>query len=691
MKLSFIVFSLSFFILSSCSNKIEQLKIGKKFPVILHRSEPHSGSGKFLAGAAEVKLTPWAGISMGGFGPLAKDARGYGLPLFAKAFYFEDESGNALVFVTADLWSMPAGLADSVAAIISHDSMTRHLGRDRFLFAGTHTHQSPGGFSSSVQYNTFASNWHYFDPNLFDFLVQRIAQAITLAFIHREPSELSFGQTRITGITRNRSMKALRNDSAQEVSALINQNNDLSYGPNTPKEFNDPDCNRGVDPTLSVLTIRSLETHSLTGILSFFACHPISMGVNPPLYSSDFFGYAANSVSRKLGGSTVVGIFNGAEGDVTSNYYNENWKDCIRLGTTLGNAIFEQATSGTKPFAQKDLSSHFEILPVAEACLNNECAAGTAELGAPGLGGSEESRTYEFVASLSDTSGCFEYDSPKGPISTTPGQPPKIPALSKLPFLQKYIMKMVTPYVPRDVPFGFYKIGDIIIVSLPGEFSTILGRRLKQKLAATSLGKGKQILFAGLSNEYLSYFTTPEEYDEQQYEGASMLFGKAAGKILSQSIINVAERFDKPSDYPAMRTYNPGVEKNIDLDRLKKEVDPLKELQCFLQSGQRYARVDWDDRSLVIPADWAITSTQINPELTFLYTDPSGNSISLSNKNSPDIITFVRSADDHGSKWSGFWLVPDEVKIPDNTKISVRITTISTQTKNVEATISTIH
>src|SRR5439155_26529616 len=126
----------------------DEKKISKGFLVRLHQSVPYIAPQSFQAGVAEIDITPWAGISMGGFGPIAKDGRGFGLRLYAKAFYFEDTHGGLLAFVTTDLWSMPAGLADSIAALLAEDPETRHLGRDRLLFAATHTHQSPGSFSS---------------------------------------------------------------------------------------------------------------------------------------------------------------------------------------------------------------------------------------------------------------------------------------------------------------------------------------------------------------------------------------------------------------------------------------------------------------------------------------------------------------------------------------------------------------
>jgi len=63
---------------------------------------------------------------------------------------------------------------------------------------------------------------------------------------------------------------------------------------------------------------------------------------------------------------------------------------------------------------------------------------------------------------------------------------------------------------------------------VPGEFTTMAGRRLRNKVAAAAAatgGKDFDVILAGLSNIYTSYITTPEEYQAQRYEAASTIFG----------------------------------------------------------------------------------------------------------------------------------------------------------------------
>ncbi|WOG89122.1 hypothetical protein DCAR_0208358 [Daucus carota subsp. sativus] len=93
-------------------------------------------------------------------------------------------------------------------------------------------------------------------------------------------------------------------------------------------------------------------------------------------------------------------------------------------------------------------------------------------------------------------------------------------------------MKQPYDWAPSILPIQMIRIGQLVILSVPGEFTTMAGRRLRDavKTVLTS-GGNKQfnsnvhIVIAGLTNTYSQYVTTFEEYQIQRYEGASTLFG----------------------------------------------------------------------------------------------------------------------------------------------------------------------
>jgi hypothetical protein len=67
------------------------------------------------------------------------------------------------------------------------------------------------------------------------------------------------------------------------------------------------------------------------------------------------------------------------------------------------------------------------------------------------------------------------------------------------------------------------RIGHVVMMTWPGEPTTSLGLALKD--FAYKVG-AKKAWVLGLTNDHLSYFTTPEEYAEGGYEACMTFFGR---------------------------------------------------------------------------------------------------------------------------------------------------------------------
>ncbi|KAL9228694.1 hypothetical protein vseg_004246 [Gypsophila vaccaria] len=92
-------------------------------------------------------------------------------------------------------------------------------------------------------------------------------------------------------------------------------------------------------------------------------------------------------------------------------------------------------------------------------------------------------------------------------------------------------MKVPYDWAPSILPVQILRIGQFVILSVPSEFTTMAGRRLRDavKMVLTSASdvefNGLHVVIAGLTNSYSQYVTTHEEYEVQRYEGASTLYG----------------------------------------------------------------------------------------------------------------------------------------------------------------------
>ncbi|KYN01821.1 Neutral ceramidase, partial [Cyphomyrmex costatus] len=89
-------------------------------------------------------------------------------------------------------------------------------------------------------------------------------------------------------------------------------------------------------------------------------------------------------------------------------------------------------------------------------------------------------------------------------------------------------MKIPYQWQPKIVSTQVAVIGNVVIAGVPGEFTTMSGRRLRETIRRVMNDASydeTSVIVAGLCNTYSDYVTTPEEYQIQRYEGASTIFG----------------------------------------------------------------------------------------------------------------------------------------------------------------------
>ncbi|KAJ8749689.1 hypothetical protein K2173_012240 [Erythroxylum novogranatense] len=93
-------------------------------------------------------------------------------------------------------------------------------------------------------------------------------------------------------------------------------------------------------------------------------------------------------------------------------------------------------------------------------------------------------------------------------------------------------MKEPYDWAPSVLPIQILRVGQLFILSVPSEFTTMAGRRLRDAMKTVLTSAGNQefnsnvhVVIAGLSNSYSQYVTTFEEYQIQRYEGGSTLYG----------------------------------------------------------------------------------------------------------------------------------------------------------------------
>jgi hypothetical protein len=83
---------------------------------------------------------------------------------------------------------------------------------------------------------------------------------------------------------------------------------------------------------------------------------------------------------------------------------------------------------------------------------------------------------------------------------------------------------------PQNIPVAVVHVGDVLdLAAVPTEVTTAVGLAIRGVVA----GLGHQpVAVIGLANEYVGYTTTRQEYQLQQYEGASTLLGRDEAAML---------------------------------------------------------------------------------------------------------------------------------------------------------------
>lgn len=67
---------------------------------------------------------------------------------------------------------------------------------------------------------------------------------------------------------------------------------------------------------------------------------------------------------------------------------------------------------------------------------------------------------------------------------------------------------------PHVVSASLIWLGDLVILGVPGEPTTMSGRRMRAVVGSVMENNGfePRVVVSGLANEYIHYITTPEEY-----------------------------------------------------------------------------------------------------------------------------------------------------------------------------------
>ena len=102
---------------------------------------------------------------------------------------------------------------------------------------------------------------------------------------------------------------------------------------------------------------------------------------------------------------------------------------------------------------------------------------------------------------------------------------------------------------PDTIELGVYQVGEFFMLAVPGEFTTMAGRYLREAIRQKIreyVDYDPIIVITGLSNIYTHYITTVPEYEAQRYEAGSVIYGPNTLAAYTTELKNlVADLFEE--------------------------------------------------------------------------------------------------------------------------------------------------
>ena len=495
--------------------------------------------GTYLVGRGLSDITGEAAeCGMLGYGRADQQTEGIHTRQRTRAFIVAEESGDRVLLVINDL---PL-VFDSV-----HQEVLRRLGgtygdlytAKNTMITATHTHCGPGGYAHHLLYN---SNTKGFRPKTFAALVDGIVEAVDRAHADLTPTQLSLAHGELHNASVNRS----------RVSFELNPEEEKAFFP------------EAIDPQTTLL--KMVRAKATVGAINWFATHNTSMTNQNRLISSDNKGYAGYFWERVVEGvnylidpaesPSFIGAFAQSNaGDMSPNLHlhpgdgptKDQFENTRIIGLRQYEAAAELAAQGGETLSG----------PIDSRVVFIEMNGQTVR---PEFSGDGRSHTTSGPAGGSASFAGAWADGPAFPgfregKNLWVDWPSKIgyAVSSKLRdsqapkgiVLPGGLINRFLPVVAQRVPIQLLRLGSLYLIGIPGEVTITAGLRLRRTVATIVGADLHDVLVAGYSNGYIHYITTPEEYEAQQYEGASTLFGRWELPALQQTVAGLAVAMHK--------------------------------------------------------------------------------------------------------------------------------------------------
>lgn len=553
----------------------------------------------FQIGTGVHDMTGPAGDSISaGYEDPTHVLRGIHIRQFARAFALRSPcNGRSVVIAVAETGFMTQGTRQTVMDLIAADpELSPHYDAQNVMLSATHTHSGPGGEAHHTAYNLFRLGY---DDYVHEIYTQALYRAIRQAHrnleAHPESGRVRLQLGELLDANTNRSEPAYARNPAEERAQWLNARGEEV---NVDKRMLQLRFERADGRPIGLINWFGVHTTSM-GTES-----PLVSSDNKGLAAVTFERIMQTDYSAPDGKDRFVAAFAQAdEGDASPNlcYREFPFPDsrigcgANRLEGTAAHGVKQLARAielfdGGGPLLTGGIDSRLfhaqmdaiEISdPVILASLRHPddldepikrtC---TAALGYSMAAGAEDNRgpaqegiSCETIDPVSSLSADIQLVLDTVAANATAGGYPTIPAqtfggvvgcaytggLGTIPGLpdadyschaEKPILFPIgtTEFISNAaLPLQIVTLGNLAVVALPWEVTTTSARRIHDTVMAELRGAGiEYAVVASLSNDFVQYLTTREEYAAQQYEGASTHFGPWTLAAVQQEVRKLA-------------------------------------------------------------------------------------------------------------------------------------------------------
>ncbi|KAI9508374.1 Neutral/alkaline nonlysosomal ceramidase [Russula earlei] len=505
-------------------------------------------SSPYLLGLGIGDITgPVVETNMMGYAYLPQTDSGLHMRQRSRAFIIADASNpsDRVVFINADIAFGDTGIRRSIISNLTELFPGVYSERN-VAIVSTHQHAGVGGYPENLLPQITSLGYV---PETAAAIVQGTVLAVRRAHGNLAPGSLALGNITINGGNRNRSPSAYLANPAEERAQYDGDQ----------------------DTALTLLKF-AYANGTARGFLSFFAVHGTSLYKNNTLISSDNKGMAAylyeSSVEPNAvpGRTTNVGDtspntlgafcespgkpWNGQACDLDHSTCGGTAQDCLGRGPGFRVSDFESnriiatlQVDGARSLMNGNIAPVTGTVRSVHTYVNMSSYSFTLQNGTT-VQTCPAALGFSFAGGTTDGPGAFDFvqgnngSAPQNPFwelvkgaVTPPPNEDQVACQSPKPILLNTGYAHI-PYEwsPSVVDVQMFRVGNLVILAIPGEMTTMAGRRIRNAIRARLIvdgiiGEGAYVVIAGPANTYAHYVTTPEEYGVQRYEGASTLFG----------------------------------------------------------------------------------------------------------------------------------------------------------------------